>query len=181
VPEAAGEEPLPDVEQEREMLAQRFAGRSTPLPGPEATKAEVVAQLPKHRWVHFSCHGYQLLSDPSRGGLRLADGTLTIAELSAQEYQGEFAFLSACKTATGGTELADEAITLAAALHYTGYRHVIGTLWTVFTDSAAEVADAIYAEPFDPSAAVYRLHQVLSMLREREPLTVWTPFSHIGP
>ncbi|WP_157752077.1 CHAT domain-containing protein [Actinoplanes derwentensis] len=181
VPEADGEEPLPGVEQEREMLIRRFDGRCTPLHGSDATKEQVIAQLPQHRWVHFSCHGYQLLNDPSRGGVRLADETLTIAELSAREQQGEFAFLSACKTATGGTDLADEAITLAAALHYTGYRHVIGTLWTVFTDSATEVAAAVYAQPFDPAAAVYRLHEVLSTMREREPLTVWTPFSHLGP
>jgi CHAT domain-containing protein len=31
----------------------------------------------------------------------------------------------------GGVDLLDEAITLAAALHYTGYRHVVAALWSV--------------------------------------------------
>lgn len=61
---------------------------------------------------------------------------MTVAELANDRYRGEFAFLSACKTAVGGVQTPDEAITLAAALQYTGWRHVIGTLWTVWDQSA---------------------------------------------
>jgi hypothetical protein len=184
VPQVDDEAPLPEVETERAMLKRRFAGRYTLFDGPDATVAAVAEQLPRHRWVHFSCHGDQLLDDPSQGGLRLADGRLTIEEVSARQYQGEFAFLAACKTATGGVGLADEAITLAAALHYTGYRHVIGTLWTVSDTAAAAVAEAVYGPPdvpFEPALSPYRLHTVLSRLRDTERLSVWTPFTHIGP
>jgi hypothetical protein len=44
--------------------------------------------------------------------------------------------LSACKTAVGGVDLLDEAITLAAALHYTGYRNVVAA-----REPVAEVGD----------------------------------------
>jgi hypothetical protein len=183
VAQAPGEIPLAAVDAEREMLARRFDGRCTHRDGPDATVEAIRALLPGHRWVHFSCHGDQILDDPSRGGLRLFDGTLTIAEIGADQYQGDFAFLSACKTATGGVDLADEAITLAAALHYTGYRHVIGTLWTVYAATAATVAAAVYGTdgPFEPGASAQRLHDVLRQLRDIERLSAWTPFTHTGP
>jgi CHAT domain-containing protein len=186
VGEAQGEVPLATVAAERDMLLQRFAGRCTLRDGQEATIAEVRHLLPAHRWVHFACHGDQILDDPSRGGLRLSDDVLTIAQISNRQYHGDFAFLSACKTATGGIDLADEAITLAAALHYTGYRHVIGTLWTVYEAAAVTVADAVYAgvgpdSPFEPALSAWRLHNIVRELRKSERLSVWTPFIHTGP
>jgi CHAT domain-containing protein len=138
--------------------------------------------------VHFSCHADQNLTDPSRGGLMLHDRTLTIADISAGQYNGDFAFLSACKTAVGGLRLPDEAITLAAALHYTGYRHVIATLWSVYDSTAADVAEAVYTDltstgEFVPERAPYAVHGVVRHLRDGKglPPSAWTPFTHTGP
>jgi len=184
VGEVEGEVSLRTVVAERDALRERFGDQCTVRDGSDATVPEITKLLPEHRWVHFSCHGNQYLDDPSRGGLRLFDDVLTIAAISAGRYEGEFAFLPACKTATGGFDLADEAITLAAALHYTGYRHVIGTLWTVFEGTAAKVARAVYgsdAAEFDPSLSAGRLHEVQRELRDTDRLSAWTPFTHIGP
>jgi CHAT domain-containing protein len=137
--------------------------------------------------VHFSCHGDQDLTDPSRGGILLHDRLLTIAEISEGQYHGDFAFLSACKTATGGVTLPDEAITLAAALHYAGYRHVIGTLWSVLDATAATVAEAVYTDLtsvgiFEPQRAAPALHSAIKSLRDAgKPLSQWTLFTHTGP
>lgn len=119
--------PLRNVVRERGLLVSLFGDWHTLL-DESATTGAVRAQLLRHRWAHFSCHGSQNLADPSQGGLLLRDGSLTIADVSAQQHEGEFAFLSACMTAVGGVSLPDEAITLAAALDVTGYRRVIGTL-----------------------------------------------------
>jgi hypothetical protein len=185
VPDAPGVPSLDMVGAMGDRLGARFATACTPLTGPEATTGRVAAELPRHRWVHLACHGDQNLDDPSRGGLWLHDGLLTIAEVGAGHYQAEFAFLSACKTATGGVALADEAITLAAALHYTGFRHVIGTLWTVFEGAALRVAETVYGDDpeatFDPGRSAWLLHQALRDMRNTERLTTWSPFTHIGP
>ena len=101
-------------------------------------------RCPGHRWIHLSCHGYQDLRDPSAAGLELSDGTLTVTRLSGARYAGDLAFLSACRTAAGGVDLPDEVITLAAALNYTGYRHVLATLWSVDPAVAADVTMAVY-------------------------------------
>jgi CHAT domain len=180
--------PLVAVTRERDKVVSSFPGRYTLLEEDAATADAVLDHMPNHRWAHFSCHGGQDLADPSKGGLRLHDRTVSVADISAGHYRGEFAFLSACMTATGGIHLPDEAITLAAALHYTGYRHVIGTLWSVYDATAADVADAVYTDltatgTFEPDRSAYALHHAIRTLRTTIRLgpSAWTPFTHTGP
>ncbi|WP_189714179.1 CHAT domain-containing protein [Streptomyces phaeofaciens] len=188
VPDAPDAVPLTDVVRERDLLTSVFADRHTLLEGGAANADAVLTEMSRHRWAHFCCHGGQDLTDPSRGGLLLRDRTLGIAEISARRHHGEFAFLSACMTATGGVVLPDEAITLAAALHYTGYRRVIGTLWSVYDDTAADVAATVYADltatgRFEPERSADALHRAIRELRDvhRLPPSAWTPFTHTGP
>jgi CHAT domain-containing protein len=188
MPHTPGQSPLPSAARERDLLGQLFQERGTVLSEAAATRAAVLSVLPAHRWAHFSCHGDQDLAEPSRGGLLLTDGLLTIADIGGGNYQGEFAFLSACKTGTGGITLMDEAITLASALQYAGYRHVVATLWSVYDSAAAEVAEFVYdrlardglLEPADTAAA---LHEAIWSLRRRfaDRPSVWMPFTHLGP
>ena len=87
--------------------------------------------------VHLACHASQQHADPTSSGFALWDGRLTITDLAAQPTQRrDLAFLSACQTATGSVRNLDEAIHLAAAMQFLGYRHVIATLWTI-ADSPA--------------------------------------------
>ncbi|QGN48117.1 CHAT domain-containing protein [Micromonospora sp. WMMC415] len=182
------EVPLAAVKRERDVLVSHFSPRTTLLEGAMATAA-VRDELARHRWAHFSCHGSQNMADPSQGGLRLHDGsTLSIAEISARQHDGEFAFLSACMTAVGGVDLPDEVITLTAALHYTGYRQVIGTLWSVYDDTAADVAELVYDDlmsdgTFAPARSAHALHGALRHLRDVRglPASAWSPFTHTGP
>jgi CHAT domain len=188
VPNAKGAPPLIAVERERLHLAELFEGQHTLLLGQDATCDRVQEELARHRWVHFSCHGTQNLADPSLGGVVLSDRTLTISEISSVPYQNEFAFLSACKTATGAAALPDEAITLAAAMHYTGYRHVIGTLWSVLDQAAADITEAVYTDltssgGFAPADSARALHRAVVHRRDvaQWPITWWSPFIHTGP
>jgi hypothetical protein len=176
-----------DVARERAALAKAFPAGFATIEGVEATMATVAAAVARHRWVHVSCHGYQDILDPSRAGLMLTDGTLTIPRISASRYPGEFAFLSACMTATGGVNLPDEAITLAAALSYAGYRHVVATLWKVPSSVAADVTAAVYPQltatgTFDPDRAAMALHSAVRSLRDGgRRMSEWLPFVHNGP
>ncbi|QFZ20596.1 CHAT domain-containing protein [Saccharothrix syringae] len=186
LPEREGQPPLPAVNRERDLLTRLFADR-TLLEGADATWDAVRAALPGHGWVHFSCHGGQDLARPSSGGLLLHDRVLTVGDIGAARYQGEFVFLSACKTAMGGFRLADEAITLTAALHYTGYRHVVGTLWSVYDTTAATVAESVYTEltasgRFEPERSARALHDAVRAVRAAGgPPSAWMPFTHTGP
>ena len=100
---------------------------------------------PTHSWVHLACHASQQQADPARSGFALWDGTLTITDLAAQPTQHrDLAFLSACQTATGSIRHLDEAIHLAAAMQFLGYRHVIATMWTIADPPAPRIADTVY-------------------------------------
>jgi hypothetical protein len=188
MPTTEGRQPLPSTERERDLLRELFPGsRHTLFEGPAARRDAVLRELPHHGWIHLSCHGDQDLHNPSRGGLMLADGMLTFADLYQHSRQAELTVLSACKTATGGVELADEMITLAAVMHYGGSRHVIGTLWSVYDHTTANITEDVYRHligagwPADDAADA--LHQAIRRLRDAYPEhpSVWIPYIHIGP
>jgi hypothetical protein len=188
LPKTPGAAPLPSAAHDRDVLTGRLGARCRVLYAENATMSAVRAELPSHRWAHFSCHGEQNLLAPSMGGLRLRGGTLTVADLSAQAHDGEFAFLAACQTAAGGTALPNEAISLAAALHYAGYRHVLATLWSVYDRAAAEVTRMVYADlapsgQLVPARSARALHTAVRHLRDTKRTTPswWIPFIHIGP
>ncbi len=188
VPEVPGQIPLDTSTERAAMLAAFPDDHCTVLDRDAATRERVRAALPDHRWVHFSCHGHQDLKDPSRGGLLLHDATLTIADVIEGRFHGDFAGLSACKTAVGGVDLLDEAITLASAMHHTGYRHVVAALWSVDNATSSEVFASLYgmiasAGRLEPDRAPAALHQVVRQLRDRHPQWPhrWTPFAHTGP
>jgi hypothetical protein len=189
VAKVVGQPFLPNVEREGQTLREVFPDdRHEFLIGPRATRSVVFKQLVRHAWAHFSCHGDQNLDNPSLGGLHLYDGLATVTDFSAQQYQGDFAYLSGCKTAVGGVRLPDEVITLAAALHYTGYRHVIATLWSVRDRQAAQIAKDVYAGlvhngRLDAGRAAAALHHAVRRQRDRYPRSpsMWTPFAHTGP
>ena len=83
--------------------------------------------------------------------------------------------------------LADEGIHLAAALQLAGYRHVIGTQWSVSDDNAAAVADAVYGTLLaggtpDATRSAHALTAAVRALRDRHPdrPDIWAPYVHMG-
>jgi CHAT domain-containing protein len=194
LPDTPGQRPLPAVTTEQAHLTTLFSpAQRTLLAGPDATRANILDQLPTHAWVHASCHGDQNLADPTSGGLLPYDwdtaGPVRVLDVTTSEHPGaEFAFLSACKTATGGVTNLDEAINLAAALHHAGWRHVIATLWTVWDTTAADITRGVYPRlindtMLDPTHTAEALHHTLRDHRDhhRHQPSRWAPFLHIGP
>ncbi len=190
MPDAPGLPPLPAVPAELKVLAAHFPpGRNNhQLTGPQATRAEVLAAIAGHSWVHLACHAGQQDADPARSGFALWDGTATIADLAAQPGQiRDLAFLSACQTAAGSARHIDEAIHLAAAMQFLGYRHVIATMWTIPDSPAPRVADTFYTalEPHgqpDPGQTAEALHHAIGALRQADPTDppLWAPYIHLG-
>jgi tetratricopeptide (TPR) repeat protein len=186
-----GQQPLTAVPAELDVIAGHFPlGKDNhQLPGPKATRDAVLTALASHSWVHMACHAGQHHADPDRTGFALWDGTLTVSDLTAQPTQRrDLAFLSACQTATGSVRHLDEAIHLAAAMQYLGYRHVIGTMWTISDSLAPQVANAVYTELTrdgtpDPTRAAEALHHAIRILHQKDrkvdPL-LWAPYVHLG-
>ncbi|MEV7964614.1 CHAT domain-containing protein [Sphaerisporangium sp. NPDC088356] len=154
----------------------------------DAVVADVRDRLDGHPWVHLACHGLQDARRPSRSGVVLRDGMLTVLDIAGMRLpDAELAFLSACQTAATGSALTDEAIHLAAALQVVGFRHVVATLWPVYDEIAPELARLFYqrlaGEP-DASDAAETLNHAVRRLRDAGNAAlpgIWAPYIHVGP
>jgi tetratricopeptide (TPR) repeat protein len=182
--------PLPAVRAELTVLARHFplGADNHQLTGSHATRSDVLAAMATHSWVHLACHASQRHADPARSGFALWDGTLTITDLAGQATQHrDLAFLSACQTAAGSIRHLDEAIHLAAAMQFIGYRHIIATMWVIDDPSAPDIADSVYTaltrggRP-DPDRTAEALHRAIRTLRETDPTNplLWAPYIHLG-
>lgn len=113
---------------------------------PMPTIDAVLNQLPETTILHLACHGQQNQEHPLESGFILKDGMLTVSKImSLQLDQAFFAFLSACETAKGDGNQPDQAIHLAAALFFSGFKSVIGTQWYVIRSICQHLADESFA------------------------------------
>lgn len=111
--------------------------------GEGALKETVVAHLktPGISILHLSCHGQQH-QHPLKSGFCLRDGKLTVEELMQLNLpQPLLAYLSACESAQGDQNQPDEAVHLAAAMLFAGFRSVIATMWFVRFPNTMKAVD----------------------------------------
>lgn len=71
---------------------------------------------------------------------------------------------------------------------HAGWRHVIGTLWSVWDTTAATITQDLYpqlirGDGLDPTDTAHALHHTIRKLRDTQPErpSTWAPFIHIGP
>jgi CHAT domain-containing protein len=158
------------------------------LEGHEGTKQRVMKAMSDSNWLHLACHGSQRQDEPTKSGLILEDGQLTLEEIIKLDLpDAEFAFLSACQTTTGEETLSDEAVHIAGGMLLAGYRGVIATMWSIQDDLAPEVADEFYhrimedgGRPNSRKAAEALYYSIQKLRKKGVPLTSWIPFVHLG-
>jgi len=119
----------------------------------------------------------------------LHDKRLELATLITKSFpHADFAFLSACQTATGDEQLSEEAVHLAAGLMLAGYRGIIATMWSIKDTDGPVIADHVYEELFkdtepDSTRAALALHCAVKLLRQQVgdlAFLSWVPFIHVG-
>ncbi|KAF9460370.1 CHAT domain-containing protein [Collybia nuda] len=157
--------------------------------GQDADKKNVLAALQSHSWVHFACHGH-LEEQPFSSWFQLHQGeSLTVLDLAKNQLSNaEFAFLSACHSASGSTHSTpDESIHFAAALQFSGFRSIIGTLWAMIDDDGPSITTEFHKYMFRNPATVDLKDAALALniatreLRKQHvPLERWINFIHIG-
>jgi CHAT domain-containing protein len=140
-------------------------------------------------WVHLACHAVQDTVEPTKSAFCLHDGHLELSTIITKSFAfADFAFLSACQTATGDEKLSEEAVHLAAGLMLAGYRGVIATMWSIKDKDAPVVAGHVYSDLFndaepDSTKAALALHNAVKFLRKQqgdEDFLSWVPFIHVG-
>ncbi|TFK61304.1 hypothetical protein BDN72DRAFT_778386 [Pluteus cervinus] len=182
---------LPGTQQDLHAIRKYVVnGPLTELVEESATPEAVKDELKSATWVHFACHGVQNRLLPTENSLILANHArltlLDIIQLSLPKAQ--FAFLSACQTATGTLLGTDESAHLTAGMLLAGYRSVVGSMWNISDDYAPDFADRFYGRMFDGTQrpdyrrSAFALHDAVKMLRRDMNLgfRVWVPFIHVG-
>ncbi|KAJ7679592.1 CHAT domain-containing protein, partial [Mycena rosella] len=136
---------------------------------------------------HFACHGVQDIYNPTQSALLLAGSSrLTLASIIQLSLpNADFAFLSACQTATGTKNLQEESVHLAAGMLLAGYRGVSVTMWSITDYDAPQVASDVYEHLFktappESSRAAEALHLAVRRNLPDINLSRWAPFIHVG-
>jgi CHAT domain-containing protein len=185
---------LPGAATEIQNIADRLGTlqyQVTKLDKGESTPEAVLQGMGAHSCVHLACHAHQNSLNPTKSAFQLHGGDLTLTDIIQKEFNhADFAFLSACQTATGDERVPDEAVHLVAGMLFTGYRSVIGTMWSIKDNEAPLVADEVYAQLVDPntgklesSRAAYALHRATALLRRKVGETdfqTWVPFVYFS-
>ena len=112
----------------------------------KASSDSVISSLQEAEWVHFACHGRLDPEKPFKSSFALPGGDLTLLDIARTNLRhAEFAFLAACYTAEQRPAYVwDEALHLAAAMQFCGFRSVVGTMWELFDPDGPSLADVIY-------------------------------------
>ncbi|KAG0707128.1 TPR-like protein [Suillus ampliporus] len=177
------------VADELDVVAQRVAPflSFTPLAGSDATVQGAFNAISQKQWLHLACHGMPNPQQPLESSFAMHDGPLKIRDIiRIHLHDPEFAFLSACHTTVGDESSPDEAIHLAAAMQFSGFRSVIGSMWSVDDKVAGQIASLFYVNLVDDSGrldckrAAEALHKAVKMLRKKIPFEQQIVFVHMG-
>ncbi|KAK8115636.1 hypothetical protein PG984_012138 [Apiospora sp. TS-2023a] len=119
---------------------------------PVRQKEYVLSALKACSLFHFAGHGGTSARNPLQSCLLLEDweqDPLVVDDLLRTDLSSRrpfLAYLSACGTGqVQNEELIDEGLHLTAAYQLAGFRHVIGTLWSVDDRLCVEMASIMYA------------------------------------
>ncbi len=131
---------LPGAETAARAISDLY--KTKPLIGEQATKREILTQLPQARIIHFGTHGRFDDLQPLESGIALASegedtGFLTVGDILAEfaptqalSLNAELVVLSACSTGLGKIT-GDGVIGLARGLIAAGVKAVLVSLWEV--------------------------------------------------
>lgn len=133
------------AEEEATEVAQALG--VSPVLEERATVSAVLEALQSARYVHLSAHGRHNVDAPAFQVIQLAGspGHLPAHRLSACDLRGlSLVTLSACDTALGRFDRADNLRGIPAALCLAGVRSIIGTLWQARSSAARVFFVALY-------------------------------------
>ncbi|MBD1809672.1 CHAT domain-containing protein [Microcoleus sp. FACHB-SPT15] len=177
--------PLPGSEEEANAIASLL--NTKPLIGNQATKVNIVQQLPKMRVVHLATHG--LLDDIKElgvpGAIALApsendDGFLTAGEILNLKLNAELVVLSGCHTGQGKIT-GDGVLGLSRSLITSGVPSAIVSLWAVPDTATALLMTEFYRQLAlnTDKAQALRSAMLTTMKQYPQPIN-WAAFTLIG-
>ena len=188
----------PDAQMPSSLQEMRIVQTVCPmvetLSGKMATPISTLERLREHRFAHISCHGILETGKPFDTFFKLHEGAhLTLLDIVRSRLPiAEFAFLSACHTAEiTGESIADEGLHLTAAVQYSGFRSVVGTMWAMADIDGPVLAESFYQSVFSNEwqggvpyyeRTAEALRDAVMNLRKKKKMTLerWVNYVHYG-
>ncbi|KAI6139356.1 CHAT domain-containing protein [Pisolithus tinctorius] len=155
------------------------------IEGEEVSRVTVSNSLKESSWVHFACPVVHDSSQPFRSAFEMWDGSLTVYDIARIRPSVDFAFVSTCRIVKRDSDSVHESMSLPACLQYTGFRSVIGPLWTVDAEVTRRVVSCFYEKARSAGTihqldAATALNEALKAIEETVPLSQRIAFVHVG-
>jgi hypothetical protein len=173
---------MPQAIEEAREVAEVFHTKPA-----RASRAQACVKLATARCVHISAHGRHNVSAPAFQSIHLAptagsDGQLFAYQITPLELNGlELLTLSACETALGRVDLADNLRGLPAAFFGAGARAVVGTLWPSEVNASRHFFVALYQALEQEQVLLDAFSTAQRSTREQFPqFRDWGPFYLMG-
>ena len=187
----------PDVQMPKSLREMQVVQTVCPsvetLSGKLATPNATLEGLKHHRFAHISCHGILEIGKPFDAFFKLYEGArLTLLDIVRSRLPtADFAFLSACHTAEITEDsIADEGLHLAAAVQYSGFRSVVGTMWAMADTDGPVIAESFYKSVFSEKwqgvpyyeRTAEALRDAVRNLRRKRKMALerWVNYVHYG-
>ncbi len=196
--------PLPETADELCAVSRQLrAGDGDVRLGARASEGDLKAlnergMLSQYRVLHFATHGALAgeMSGSAEPGLILTppeqatarnDGYLSASEVAGLKLDADWAILSACNTAAGGTDNAEALSGLARAFFYAGARALLVSHWAVDSDATVKLISetlATIAATKGVGRAEALRRSMLALIERGAPHEAhpayWAPFVVVG-
>lgn len=131
--------------------------------------------------LHFATHAIVQPDAPHTSRIVLADGDLTVMDISELNLNARVVTLSACASAVNQGGSGDEWVGLSRAFFYAGARAIVAALWEVEDESTARLMKYFYQGMQKGMPVGEALQQAqLTLYHEGATAFQWAPFVAIG-
>ena len=181
-------EQLPFARKEVQMIGRIF--NTKPLVGREATKDEVLRQLPPVALIHIAAHGRMetgeiaLAPNATRASQipEKEDFLLTMKDVTSAQIRARLVVLSCCHSGRGEIK-AEGVVGIARAFLGAGARAVLVSLWAIDDEATLEFMKSFYSHLVKGISASESLNKAMKHMRESDEFNEvkhWAPFVLIG-
>ncbi len=171
---------IPFSEHEAEAVERSFPNTLL-LTGKKATVRNYFDNSAQHDVIHFACHGEFRPDNPMYSNLRLADGFITVGDISRQELKAQLVTLSACETGLNEVFAGEEILGLSRGFLSAGAQNIVMTLWSVSDDATAELMSLFYEQVTAGATIASALrHSQRSFIKKNKHPYYWSSFVIIG-
>lgn len=173
------DESIPFVAAEIDQIARCIPAYI--LSGDRATRSALELNSSGKDILHLACHGQFRAESPLFSSLKLADGWMTVRDVSALNLDPDLVVLSACETGLSRIAPGDELLGLTRGFLSAGASSLMLSFWNVHDQTTSEIMTSFYREiaaGASPATAL-RLAQC-EMIRGNPHPFFWSPFFLIG-